>query len=68
MSDVHVWLNRENEITRLVVDGEEISREVRCKIVFNYWIRDVISIHQASGYIAKFEAYFQIVMAPSRQP
>lgn len=66
MSDVHVWLSRENKVVRLVVDGEEINRNVRFKVVFNFWNRDSITIHQGSGYITNLVGLFQIVITTKK--
>lgn len=61
---VDIYLDREDQIKKLVIDGNKIDRKVRFKIVFNYWIRDKITIHQWDNGYKKdvtFEAFFQII-------
>lgn len=46
MSDVGVWIDREDKVIRLVIDGveQEIKLVSRIRITLNFWHRDLISI------------------------
>ena len=64
LSEVHIWLDRNDRVTKLVADGEVIDKKVRFKIVFNYWMRDIITIHKwDNGYKndVSFKALFVVV-------
>lgn len=65
--EVQIWLDREDRVSKIVVDGERIDKKVRFKFVFNYWIRDSITIYEwDNGFdtnVITFKALFEIVMS-----
>ena len=46
MTKVDIYLDREGEVKRIVADEQEIKAKVRFKLVFNYWLRDTVTIYK----------------------
>lgn len=68
MGVFHIYMNRENKVTKIIEDDVELDSRVKFRIVFNDWVRDLITIHMwDNGYSetitikALFEIVFEVV-------
>jgi len=46
LSKIDIYLDRDSKVTRIVADGYELKAKIRFKLVFNYWIRDIVTIYK----------------------
>lgn len=66
MGDVEVWLDREDRVVKLVVDGEHLDPKIRFKVDWNFWVRDTITVYKwndgwSNADMVTFKGLFQIV-------